>query len=102
MILSWAAKCERPVVVGGAPAPVRVPSQWPLARVSRQSFLLVNDKGDNGVKDVICEGQNSAMNCHARDNNNNNNNNYYYYYYYPRKLFFLWFNEFLSLHDSAL
>ena len=29
------------------PAPVRVPSQWLLSRVSRQSSLLPNDKGDN-------------------------------------------------------
>ena len=29
------------------PAPVRVPSQWSVVRVSRQSRLLVNDKGDS-------------------------------------------------------
>ena len=31
--------------------PVRVPSQRPLARVSRQSLLSTNDKGDN---EMLC------------------------------------------------
>ena len=41
----WPKKLSVSVAV--PPAPVRVPSQRPLARVSRQSHMSTNDKGDN-------------------------------------------------------
>ena len=36
------------------PAPFRVPNQRPLARVSRQSHPLVNDKDDNERYQGLC------------------------------------------------
>ena len=49
-MLQWAAVNNPYVSVAVSPVPFRVPSQWPLVRVSRQPRLSANDKGENEMK----------------------------------------------------